>query len=378
LRLSPLTGFSSAVHDLVGGFFELPDPSRTGRLLAREEVVHLQRLKTQPSLHARGLNAHTLSADILDTHKSTGESRMLTKFSALVLAVLLAVSAVVLPGSSVAFGAAGGTGPADALTPAGEWKPLAVGQQDWYAFNYDGGDTDVLVRMGVSPNGSAGFSVWTPENVRQWVAGEKPTPIGRGAKGDLYGDDLVWTGSFKFPGTYYVVVEQTGQAPGFYALNVSGKGVSFPPAKAEAAAVAAPAAAKAAPQAKQAAAPVAAAAVAKAGAGPDDALAPTGEWAALAKGQQVWYALPQDGGASKILVRMAVDPKNAAGFKILTPEQVRLWAAGQTYDPVGRGAASAAFGDDLVWTGSFKTPGTHYIVVEQTGPNAGGYKLSVQ
>jgi len=302
---------------------------------------------------------------------------MFTRFSTLALTVLLAVSAIVLPGSSVAFGAAGGTGPADALAPTGEWVPLAVGQQDWYAFNYDGGDTAVLVRMGVSPSGSAGFSVWTPENVRQWVAGEKPTPIGRGAKGDMFGDDLVWSGSFKFPGTYYVRVEQTGPTPGFYALNVSGKGVSFPPAKDEKAAVAAPAAAKAAPQAKQAAEPVAAAANAKAGTGPDDALTPTGEWAPLAKGQQVWYALPQDGGGSKVLVRMAVDPKNSANFKILTPEQVRKWAVGADYSPVGRGATSSNLGDDLVWTGSFKTPGTYYIVVEQTGANAGGYKLSV-
>jgi hypothetical protein len=97
---------------------------------------------------------------------------MFARTSALALAVLLAVSAVVIPGSSVAFGAVGGTGPADALTPAGEWMPLAVGEQDWYAFNHDGGDTAVLVRMGLSPSDSATFSVWTPENVRQWAAGE--------------------------------------------------------------------------------------------------------------------------------------------------------------------------------------------------------------
>ena len=75
---------------------------------------------------------------------------------------------------------------------------------------------------------------------------------------------------------------------------------------------------------------------------------------------------------------MAVDPKNSATFEILTPEQVRVWAAGQTYEPVGRGATDDAFGDDLVWTGSFKTPGAYYIVVEQIGANEGGYKLSVQ
>ena len=46
--------------------------------------------------------------------------------------------------------------------------------------------------------------------------------------------------------------------------------------------------------------------------------------------------------------------------------------------PVGRGATSDAYGGDQIWTGSFKTPGAYYIVVEQTGANEGGYKLSVQ
>jgi len=40
---------------------------------------------------------------------------MFNKSAAFALAVLLAVGAVILPGSSVVFGAAGGTGPGDAL-----------------------------------------------------------------------------------------------------------------------------------------------------------------------------------------------------------------------------------------------------------------------
>ena len=155
---------------------------------------------------------------------------MFRRLSTRVLATLLVASMLVVPGAIVALGAEGGTGPADALSPTGEWMPLANGQQVWYAFNYDGGDTAILVRMGVSPSNSATFSVWTPENVRRWAAGEKPNPIGRGVKNDQFGGDLVWTGSFKFPGTYYVLVEQTGGTAGSYKLDISGKGVSFPPA----------------------------------------------------------------------------------------------------------------------------------------------------
>jgi len=242
----------------------------------------------------------------------------------------------------------------------------------------------VLIRMAVAPSNSATFSVWTPENVREWAAGNKPNPVGRGAKNDFLGGDLVWEGTIGMPGTYYVAVDQAGPVPGNFKLDVSGKGVSFPPAAAATTAAAAPATKPAAAAPTAAAAPataekaVPATAVTKTGAGPDDALTPSGEWASLAKGQQVWYALPQDGGGSTILARMAVEPKNSASFKILTPENVRLWAAGQKYEPVGRGATSDAFGGDQIWTGSFKTPGAYYIVVEQTGANEGGYKLSVQ
>ena len=119
---------------------------------------------------------------------------MFRRLSARVLAALLVASMLVLAGGIVVFAVEGGTGPADALSPTGEWMPLAAGQQEWFAFKSDSSTSPVLIRMGVSPSGSANFSVWTPENVRDWAAGNKPDPVGRGAKNDLLGGDLVWTG----------------------------------------------------------------------------------------------------------------------------------------------------------------------------------------
>jgi hypothetical protein len=291
---------------------------------------------------------------------------MLRRLSTRLLAVLLVASVMVLPGGTVALAASGGTGPADALIPASDWMPLAAGQQVWYAFNADGSDSQILVRMCVSPSSSAAFSVWTPENVRLWAQGNKPNPVGRGAKNDFVAGDLVWLGTFKTAGTYYVLVEKIGQTPGNYKLSISGKGVSFP----------APAVAQ--PDVKTPAArALPAAAVTKGGTGPDDALTVSEEWTALAVGQKVWYALPVSGGDKQIVIHLSVAPANAAGFKILTPEQVRLWSIGAKYEPVGRGAPSKDFGDDPVWKGSLKIAGTYYIVVEQTGSSAGGYDLSV-
>ena len=165
---------------------------------------------------------------------------MFRRLSTRVLATLLVASMLVLPGAIVALGAEGGTGPADALSPTGEWMPLAAGQQEWFAFKSDSSTSPVLVRMGVSPSGSATFSVWTPEDVRDWAAGNKPDPVGRGAKNDLLGGDLVWTGTLGMPGSYYVAVDQAGPVPGNFKLDISGKGVSFPTAAAAATAAAVP------------------------------------------------------------------------------------------------------------------------------------------
>ena len=78
------------------------------------------------------------------------------------------------------------------------------------------------------------------------------------------------------------------------------------------------------------------------------------------------------------LVRMAVDPKNAATYKILTPENNRVWAAGQTYEPVGRGADYDAFGGDRSGRGVSRPRAPTTSWSSRPRVNEGGYKLSVQ
>lgn len=114
------------------------------------------------------------------------------------------------------------------------------------------------------------------------------------------------------------------------------------------------------------------------GAGPDSAGAPPSQWAELAVGQRVWYAFDYAGGDSPILARLSVAPANAAVFSIWTPADVQDWANGEGENPVGRGAANEAFGDDQVWAGSFRLAGRYYVVVDQVGSGPAYYQLSVQ
>ena len=144
-----------------------------------------------------------------------------------VLGILLTV--VVLLAGGVTANAAAGSGPDDALVPNGDWQSLDAGESHWYAFQYAGDGSQIRLRLQVEPVEGAIFSVWTPEGIRQWRAGSEVEPIGRGSPQPSSGGELVWSGHFGTPGTYYAVVEHAGSQPGttYYLLEVDGGGVSL-------------------------------------------------------------------------------------------------------------------------------------------------------
>jgi len=119
-----------------------------------------------------------------------------------------------------------GTSPGNAGPVPSGGQTLAVGQQVWYRFNYAGDNTEIQVRMNTFPGGSANFSVWTEENVRNWQQGGPEEPIARGTPNEDLGGDLFWSGSFNFGGPFYIRVDQIGSVPANFNLSVTGTGVS--------------------------------------------------------------------------------------------------------------------------------------------------------
>ena len=276
---------------------------------------------------------------------------MFKKFSTLVMAGVILASLLGFTGGSVALAAAAGTGPGNALAPAGKWMPIAVGQETWYAFNYAGDGSQILARMAVDPANVATFAVWTPANLQQWSQGQTVIPVGRGTVNNALGGDLTWTGNFMTPGTYYIVVDQAGSVPGNYALTVSGSGVYFP-------------------QTKQVKAPASTA----------KPMAPTGTSLPLAVAGQHWYTFDYAGDKSPVTARMSVDPTGSSEFSVWTPalfQQLGQAGPNDKIEPVGRGSADPGLGGDLVWKGQFDAPGTYHILVDQTGSVPSTYALNV-
>lgn len=321
------------------------------------------------------------------------------------LLVGMMIACLLLSPVLVLADSAGGTGPDDALAPSGEWTMLTKGEKHWYAFEYQGHQemreveeeedeeeavwvsSNILILLDSEPDEGIGFSVWTPENMRAWAAGEEVKPVGRGGEDEHAPGDLCWCGTFHEPGTYYVVVEHTGQGPGtaYYSLEIGGRDVSFAAPTTMPGKAAEPAAGGEEPEIDKA--------EAGAGTGPDNALAPSDEWIPISEGDVSWYAFQyrghhefdedEDGEevatwvATPVEIWLDSEPDQDVGFAVWTEEQVRAWALGEEVDPVGRGTENENEPGDLFWAGSFGNPGRYYVVVEHEGTEPGSFRLSI-
>jgi hypothetical protein len=297
----------------------------------------------------------------------------------------------------------GGTGPDDALAPSGEWTPLTKGDVHWYAFEYQGHQemqeveeeedkekavwvsSTIQILLDSEPDEGVVFSVWTPENIRLWALGQEVEPIGRGGEDEHAPGDLCWCGTFQEAGTYYVVVEHSGQGPDtpYYNLEIRGRDVSFSAPTGMPAAAAQPAADDA----------EIAAVEETAGTGPDNALAPGDEWVSISEGDVLWYAFQYQGHhifeededdeevaiwvASPVEIWLDAEPDQDVVFSIWNEDQVRAWSQGEEIEPVGRGTENENESGDLFWAGSLGNPGRYYVVVEHQGTTPGVFTLSV-
>lgn len=113
------------------------------------------------------------------------------------------------------------------------------------------------------------------------------------------------------------------------------------------------------------------------GVGPVDALMIPSVGQRLVIGQRIWYAFRYNGDNTPILIRMHTEPPGAAGFAIWTPNDLQRWSHGEPEQPTGHGTADTLYDGDLTWSGAFTGEGVYYVVVDQTGPYAGTFSLSV-
>jgi len=290
------------------------------------------------------------------------------------LSIVVLVGLLASLGVVSVFAQEPGFDPGSAGGPSANWVSIAPGQDHWYAFRDEGDRESIEITLNVQPEDRASFKVVTQDDLRRWADGEKLVGVGAGTKNASMNDKLFWTGSFVKGDTYYVLVEGDNFIPSTYQLTISGKDVSFPTL--------------AEPMMTQdvmtgelglTVEPAPAAAVAQ-GMSPEMALAPIGKYVQIMPGQTQWYAFRDEGDQSQISIKVDAIPDSGVTFEVWTPEQLRKWALGEKFDPVGAGTENEALKADLFWSGSFVKGDTYYVVVEHSGlTNAPAtYSLTVQ
>lgn len=93
----------------------------------------------------------------------------------------------------------------------GEWMELAANETHWFAFNYEGKNKDILIRMKEETVGRATFAVYTPAQYADKMAGKTVEPVGRSSEDPFKSNAVYWFGSFPSKGTYYVEIIHTSQ-----------------------------------------------------------------------------------------------------------------------------------------------------------------------
>lgn len=320
-----------------------------------------------------------------------------TKLATLGLVVL----ALLLGTSTLAASAAGafGADPAHALGITNHDITVPANGALWYSFNYAGDRSQIMITLASGSNNGMAFDIWTPT---QAAALTDEKPIGKGSvqnincdtgivqrKGKCQLADLFWQGGFNASGIYYVEVFNNQSVSLTTTLTVQGTGVALLPAMAnnvQSNTTSTAVQSNTQPSFRGGAAPPSASI-----AGPTNVDL---QHAALVDNQSItvpsntilWYRFDYAGSAagnpSVITITLANGNSDNLAFSLWTPEQ----AADMTDQvAIGKGtpshldcSLSSCPSADLTWKGSFHTPGTYYIEVFNSNPNAVTVGLLVQ
>ncbi len=253
--------------------------------------------------------------------------------------------------------------------------PIAANTTLWYRFDYAGDLSQITITM---PNGNASglaFNVRTPMEISDWW---ETAPVGRGS---AKGDDLLWTGNFNAPGTYYVeVINNNASGMGFQ-LNIQGSGVTLGSAGVGGAGAPAPAPSAPALNYTPSTGPVM-------NTDPGHATVMDNQAHTIAANTAVWYRFAYAGDKSQIAIVLPNGNVSGVQFNVWTAQGASDW---WDLQPVGRGTAmsvncttgapeekTGCFANDLNWNGNFDLSGTYYVQVVNTTASPVSAMLTIQ
>ena len=132
---------------------------------------------------------------------------------------------------SVGVSLAAGSGPGDAIYADGSAQTVPPHAALWFRFDYNGENNIADVMLDANDASALRLEIYTPQAIADWQSGDKLKKIGEGSS--VQNHDLGWSGRFNFPGTFYAVVYNDGDASVSVNVRATGEGVktnNLPPA----------------------------------------------------------------------------------------------------------------------------------------------------
>ncbi len=139
--------------------------------------------------------------------------------------------AIVLWALVIGVSLAAGSGPGDAMFADGSAQTVQPHSALWFRFDYKGENNQIDVALDANDASALRLEIYTPQAIADWQSGDALKKIGEGSS--VQNHDLGWSGRFNFPGTFYAVVYNDGDAPVTVNVRATGEGVktdNLPPA----------------------------------------------------------------------------------------------------------------------------------------------------
>jgi hypothetical protein len=281
----------------------------------------------------------------------------------------------------------------------------------WYRFDYAGDKTPIYIEMPDARDTGLELAIYTLDQVLR--LDQEDRPIGRGtsnrttcgADGRCTSAHLTWTGAFNVAGTYFVHVWNPLWKWQTFQVRIEGTGVILgeplpepttptPTTVAAAPVIPAPVVPiTATPVVVVPPAPVLPVLPALPTATPIPTVANDSPYTAIYipdnRDQEIpaesamWYKFDYGGDRSRILIVLYNGVDRGLAFQLYTPEQASRLDQEDRF--IGRGTpptqpcdGGKCSSNDLIWVGSFNTPGSYFVKVINTGPKPMPFRLSIE
>ncbi len=293
--------------------------------------------------------------------------------------VNVAMVTVLVVTAFASLAAANVSGPYEPMVQNDEFTRIKPGELHWYAFTFDFDEdleTPMQIKLFSEPFHSTELLLLNRQQVEEWIDDGTEghfgccTKVYKDREDEVFEEYALWSGMPGATGTHYILVKTAGDVnePVSYRFEVTGENFAMLGEKMAPVEDVAVETVMATVPEKQ---PVTVEGLT--GSSPFFAMPPTTDWIELKPGAAHWYAFDFDFDpdlAEQAEIRLVADKIDDVLLTVHNGEQARMWELGEDLKHFGccsfvnQDNDEDGVKDFAMWSGSLRSSGRYYIVVE--------------